>query len=631
MAGVAYRGSFVSERGKVYRIDIYDLTGTPTLADLEHIESCTIAYGTENKDLTTGIIGAELSLNILVKNKTLLAFLKSFVVQDTQRYLIAIYKQQVDLSYNIYWAGNIIQDQCTFSNNSTIEGVMFMIRAMDLGVLQNKYFADVSVGKSLSKLVIDTIRLGEYAELYSAGQAFLTNNMRWRDTKTTHSTATNYLNSLFVNQAAWYLFDAAEQSNTIPTIKAIKDVATVMASRLIQSNGLFWFTQLENYVNSSVTFYNLSPQNATPTTSTIVPFVSVDNSTTNLNILAGAQYEYYRPYSQTFIQKNITNNVISTGNQLSSSRQSAYFGNGALSTGALIIGNFISTGNGNKLRLSGTLKIKAGQVNNASSVLIKFLGLSLYNSTTGQRTNFNGSSNTKNWNSTFGTNYTLTSTVPANWNNEISFSFDTSVLPSAVSQYDTIEFQGISVDIYGTSISSPFGPTTIISAIMDSQTSSLYFLERGVFANEIYYTSTITPAYFDAKKLEISNDLNVIDSEFGSNFGTLYANSIAAGNQTNNWVKTSSNLNARALYDLVTINGLLLHGKILGKIKATIKGNYEAYQLLNYDGIKWVLVSAEQNLSTDEWNGEWLELSFASQTIESAINDNGNTTTETLE
>jgi hypothetical protein len=626
MAGVAYRGSFVSFKNVTYRVDIYDLSGSPSLATLEHIESCRISYGTENKDLTTGILGAELSLGILIKDSTLLTFCKNIIAQDSQRYLIAIYKKQPDNSFNIYWAGNIIQDQCAFTNNSTTEGVMFMIRAMDFGLLQSKFFSNASAGKSLSKLVIDTIRLGEYAELYSAGQSFLTNNMRWRDTKITHSTSTNYLNTLYVNQVAWYEFDQKEQTNKIPAVKALLDTTTVLGSRLVQSNGLFWFVQLENYVGSTVTFYNLSPQNASPSTSTVTPFATVDNSSTDLVILGGASYEYYRPYSQAFIQKNIATNVLSTGTQLSSSKQTAYFGNGPLTTGVLLINNFISTGNGNKLCISGTIKLQSGQVNNPSSILIKLFGLSLYNSTTGQRTNFNGLNNTKLWNSTTGSSYNVQIFLPTNFNNTISFNIYTSELPSAVSQDDRIDFSGISVDITGFKTTSPFNTITVSSALMDSQTSTLYFLERGVFTNEIYYISSVNPPYFDAKKLEISNDLKTVDSEFGSGFGTLYANSIAAGNQTSNWVKTSSNLNSRALYDMVTTNALILHGKILQKLKGTIKGTYEANQLLSYDGLKWVLVSAEQDLALDEWNGEWLELTFASSTIDSAINNNGTTT-----
>jgi len=425
MAGVAYRGSFVSFKNVTYRVDIYDLSGSPSLATLEHIESCRISYGTENKDLTTGILGAELSLGILVKDSTLLTFCKNIIAQDSQRYLIAIYKKQPDNSYNIYWAGNIIQDQCAFTNNSTTEGVMFMIRAMDFGLLQSKFFSNASAGKSLSKLVIDTIRLGEYAELYSAGQSFLTNNMRWRDTKITHSTSTNYLNTLYVNQAAWYEFDQKEQTNKIPAVKALLDTTTVLGSRLIQSNGLFWFVQLENYVGSTVTFYNLSPQNASPSTSTVTPFATVDNSSTDLVILGGASYEYYRPYSQAFIQKNIATNVLSTGTQLSSSKQTAYFGNGPLTTGVLLINNFISTGNGNKLCISGTIKLQSGQVNNPSSILIKLFGLSLYNSTTGQRTNFNGLNNTKLWNSTTGSSYNVQIFLPTNFNKSFPITINT--------------------------------------------------------------------------------------------------------------------------------------------------------------------------------------------------------------
>ena len=626
MAGVAYRGSFVSFKNITYRVDIYDLSGSPSLATLEHIESCKIAYGTENKDLTTGILGAELSLGILVKNSTLLTFCKNIIAQDAQRYLIAIYKKQPDNSYNIYWAGNIIQDQCAFTNNSTTEGVMFMIRAMDFGLLQSKFFANTSAPKSLSKLVIDTIRLGEYAELYSAGQAFLTNNMRWRDTKITHSTSTNYLNTLYINQAAWYEFDNKEQTNKIPSSKALIDTALVLGSRLIQSNGLFWFIQLENYVGSTVTFYNLSPQNASANTSTVTPTATIDNSTTDLVILAGAQYEFYRPYTQAYIQKNIGTNVFSTGTQLSSSKQTAYFGDGPLNTGVLILNNFVSTGNGNKLCISGTIKLQAGQVNNPSYLYININGLSLYNSVTTARTNFGGTNNTKTWSGTTGAVYQLGLSVPANFNNTISFNIYTPELPSAVSQYDRIDFSGISVDVQGFKTTSPFNSITVTAALMDSQTSTLYFLERGVFNNEIYYISSINPPYFDAKKLEIANDLKPVDSEFGSGFGTLYANSVAAGNQTSNWVKTSSNANSKALYDMVTTNALILHGKILQKLKGTIKGTYEANQLLSYDGLKWVLVSAEQDLALDEWNGEWLELTFASSTIDSAINNNGTTT-----
>lgn len=616
MGSVASVGTLNSFKNKNYKIEIYDLLSSVSSITLEYITALKITYGVENADLVSSIVASELTIDLLVKNSTLLSFLKSIITQDVQKYIVVVSKKDSYGSYQLYWIGNLIQDQCLYANSSVTEGVEFTVRANDFAVLEKKAASAATYNNPLSvaQQITKALSYAEYATYISIYAQFMLNNMRWRDTKITHSTVTDYLSKIIIDEGAFVLIE--KEKNTISALKILTDLAKVLGCRIVQSNGLFWIIQLDNYTASSVDFFIENKQGTHTATSTITPLC------TDFTMLSGLNYEYFRPISNSIISKKITNQIVCSSKYVHTGGTYVLTNNGA---GSVTIN--ASTGNNNKLKISGKIKMQAGQLNNVYAAKLKFssivLGTGIFHMT------LLGTDSSIYWSNVNGGTCNLNISIPPNWNGEIDFSLITPAINgfSGTNFYPWIAEGTIQVDLTGYKTTSPWNIITTSNALIDSAETTVEFLERGVDGNEITYVSSVSPAYFDSIEKEISNDLIPIDSEFGSSKATLYANSKVNGNQTSTWVKTSSNTSPAPipLYDMVTKNALILHGNILQKIKGKIKGNYEASQLLSYDSKKWVLVSGVQDLATDEWDCEWIELNYNSGTITTAINTNGTT------
>ena len=104
--------SLQSDNGTYYRLDVYDnnaissTTYTPKLGD----DGFTLTYQTDNDNRFTGLIPSEVTFDILVTQDGEQAIVNDIRGSVYGGFDVAIYKSSDDVTYELYWAGLLLND-----------------------------------------------------------------------------------------------------------------------------------------------------------------------------------------------------------------------------------------------------------------------------------------------------------------------------------------------------------------------------------------------------------------------------------------------------------------------------------------------------------------------------------------
>ena len=104
--------SLQSDNGTYYRLDVYDnnaissTTYTPKLGD----DGFTLTYQTDNDNRFTGLIPSEVTFDILVTQDGEQAIVNDIRGSVYGGFDVAIYKSSNDVTYELYWAGLLLND-----------------------------------------------------------------------------------------------------------------------------------------------------------------------------------------------------------------------------------------------------------------------------------------------------------------------------------------------------------------------------------------------------------------------------------------------------------------------------------------------------------------------------------------
>ncbi len=104
--------SFRSDRGVYYRLDIYDNEATNDTyytPDLS-VRGFDLTYETEDKNRFTGLIPSDLQFDLLITSNAQQALINDIKISIYGRWQVGLYRSTDDISYELYWAGNILND-----------------------------------------------------------------------------------------------------------------------------------------------------------------------------------------------------------------------------------------------------------------------------------------------------------------------------------------------------------------------------------------------------------------------------------------------------------------------------------------------------------------------------------------
>ncbi len=104
--------SFRSDRGVYYRLDIYDNEATNDTyytPDLS-VRGFDLTYETDDKNRFTGLIPSDLQFDLLITSNAQQSLINDIKISIYGRWQVGLYRSTDDITYELYWAGNILND-----------------------------------------------------------------------------------------------------------------------------------------------------------------------------------------------------------------------------------------------------------------------------------------------------------------------------------------------------------------------------------------------------------------------------------------------------------------------------------------------------------------------------------------
>jgi len=633
MGAIRYQTNGFSIDGIEYRISIYDKSYSGAIVSDFILDSnfFELRYDSGADENYSPIIGSELTLNIeLFKNAArndtnLFTFLKNMIAQNSQTYYIII-EEKISGNWYNYWRGNVVQDQSTWNNDALEGGKTFKVTANDFSFLNEiPYAVAYSTSGSLRSYMNECLlKLGVYDDFSGDILYYLLHNINWFASAilVANRPVTDMLNASFTSNTNFKDLNEEKTQNNINYIDILKTICTIFGSRLIQSNGRFWMVQMSNYSGALEKFYQQGIDGNNATQLSVIPRLTVDNSSGPLKILEGGSYEGIRPFSSVSIKKPRLNSQLGknkkdpyTNSKMNMTITQVYFtggGNntlnlslnlnhrGIISGGPNVYGSWMQVGTAyhlfssfSKLQVKFTIKIKT------------VAGVWWYIKNIGTSDNLE-------WTTTASTAL-VTIPFPNTYiDKDLELDIKTPPLPS-FSFVEVFEEHYLYGEGYYEISSFPTVYAFNTSDLYYNGTAYFDFLENGTYGEETTYQALISPAPFDPTEKQI--DTPLLNDGEDTNLkgliriynGSSYSNSIAWG--------ISSSTSYFKILELVVVNALAQNRTVKEKLTATIKGNYYPHQLLTYDSKQWHLKQATYNAGSNQWNGEWWELQFDDNSI----------------
>ena len=434
------------------------------------------------------------------------------------------------------------------------------------------------------------------------------NNINWFESSVSGIPSVNILREISTLLYNFYEFKDAQ--NSINFIDVCKTIASLFGARLIQSNGRYYLIQLQNYTASTSTFRNASTSETINTRRTINNTYGVNA----LKILAGSIYSWVRPYA-SIVSKQPNDMIMYADNgSFEFSLTSPLTSNLSNATISNVYGGL---NNSFKIDLNTKLNSPSayyssppGSTSLTDYSLKQHIFLIQY--VVGSTTYYLArASGVLVWQTSFATvivDFDLT----ANDGGEYGSSFVTPELPGS-GLLGTLTVQA-RVYIASSSRGNP-------DSVFSQNSLLIQYIPQGFLGKEIIYKANLSPQPFDAITKELP-ELLLWDTSVKKGKGTMFVS--ASGNATNRWQVGSASSFLYPIYELYVRNALALNYRAKQILEATIKGNYYPHELLTYDSIQWCLKRATFTAGSNQWQGEWFELTYSDSDIATATNTGSN-------
>lgn len=615
---VRFRSNFYSTLNNLqYKVEIWDSTYSGSIVPMTtEGEGFEIVYQQQGDERFSPVKGSECSIYATITdgaNGTLLQNWINGSMNATQEdlYHIAIYKDS-----SLHWFGVILPDLNTRMDQS--RPYSYKITATDgLARMKDKEFtqavpaaSDPTIGR---KTFIETIfELLKYSPLYTATSAdnMFSTCVGWYEDNMPAKADT--VDPLGYSAVRWNTWTKTEENKVLVGLSYYDVLVSVCESwgmRVMFSDGLYRFTQVNSYEDDAIVKYQRYYARATGVFNGVETFIGQPVEITNTTfpyVAAGNQWSWYAPLKFVYLKYPFLNNNMLDGEETmtqSGTSNYKYIPN--------LRPNIVGSSNAS-LKLDLGLRFNLyGPPYGYYQVTIR-IKFKLGSSTTNYylEKDILRSIGTETWSSTSTDRWEHLYLLTGQGFKDLStITINTPSLPIATYISNALEIEVAEVyDLYtGTLLT----PHTDYSVTRIKGQSSLIYNTSSTNASEQYfeYIGGNSASPINSYDLQL-NDALIGEPYDPSNPGQLFtSNGTDLFQSTGNWkyedTGTALNFNLMRVREVLAGQTIPIR-KYQGQI---ISGNLEAHNSIEYDGFRYILNGATFKAQSDTWEGEWYQVS----------------------
>lgn len=248
-------GEFRSDSGVYYKMTIVDNnspSGSTSVIDIAE-NGFDLTYQTDTDDRFTGLIPSEVKFDILVGSSFEQAVVNQIRISDYQRFQLKIERSTNDVTYNLFWVGNILNDinsqkDEAFPRSFSLTAICGLSQLSEIDYNQNIPYLDISTYNTISMLGLSlTLQVGT-SDYWDTNDNFIYTVVDWTNDLIPRSNGVDPMNYTRFNPFAFATVN--EETGRIKrqtAFELLNGICKAWGARMFQANGYWHFIQVNSY------------------------------------------------------------------------------------------------------------------------------------------------------------------------------------------------------------------------------------------------------------------------------------------------------------------------------------------------------------------------------------------------
>lgn len=317
-------GEFRSDSGVYYKMTIVDNNSPSSSTSVIDIaeNGFELTYQTDTDDRFTGLIPSEVKFDILVGSSFEQAVVDEIRISDYQRFQLKIERSTNDVTYNLFWVGNILNDinsqkDEAFPRSFSLTAICGLSQLSEIDYNENISYLDISTYQTL-ELIRNALKIQIGTEaIWSASDTYFYSIVDW--TNDLIPRVGNVDPLLYTRFNPFAFATVNEETGKIKrqtAFELLNGICKAWGARMFQANGYWHFIQVNSYfyMGSIVdVFYRRYAKSGSQLGSGIIDYTKSEGSTyrklagsdtDSLPILRKvfAKYDTIKAYDLPFIE-----------------------------------------------------------------------------------------------------------------------------------------------------------------------------------------------------------------------------------------------------------------------------------------------------------------------------------------
>lgn len=248
-------GEFRSDSGVYYKMTIVDNnspSGSTSVIDIAE-NGFDLTYQTDTDDRFTGLIPSEVKFDILVGSLFEQAVVDEIRISDYQRFQLKIERSTNDVTYNLFWVGNILNDinsqkDEAFPRSFSLTAICGLSQLSEIDYNENIPYLDFSTYNTIGMLT-NSLRLQVgTSDYWATNDNFLYTIVDWTNDLIPRSNGVDPMNYTRFNPFAFATVN--EETGRIKrqtAFELLNGICKAWGARMFQANGYWHFIQVNSY------------------------------------------------------------------------------------------------------------------------------------------------------------------------------------------------------------------------------------------------------------------------------------------------------------------------------------------------------------------------------------------------
>jgi hypothetical protein len=246
--------SFRSDSGVYYRIDIYDneaLNDTYYTPDLS-VRGFDLTYETDDKNRFTGLIPSDLKFDLLINSNAQQSLINEIKISIYGRWQVGLYRSTDDVTYELYWAGNILNDinpeqDLDFPREFTLTAVCGLSNLQDIEFNEGVGYDTPSTFRCLQYFRNAFINQIKTNTFFASNDRFIRTFVDWNNDGIGHQSDRDPLVYSRFNFMAFVELDEDGTKKYSSTFDLLDSICKTFGMRCFFSNGDWRLIQVNYY------------------------------------------------------------------------------------------------------------------------------------------------------------------------------------------------------------------------------------------------------------------------------------------------------------------------------------------------------------------------------------------------